>query len=116
MAEGRPSVRVSALAGTNLEALRGMIAEHLREARGRSSHTLELPCDGQLGERLSYLHRHPRISVLETATTGSGEALIVTVEMDRDTHRAYVGQQRRWGESDSEAPDDGSGGRSGGDV
>ena len=68
------------------------------------------------------MHRHPRISVLETATTGSGEALIVTVEMDRDTHRAYVGQQRRWGESDtarvtltdSEAPDDGSGGRSGG--
>ena len=54
--------------------------------------------------------------MLETATTGSGEALIVTVEMDRDTHRAYVGQQRRWGESDSEAPDDGCGGRSGGDV
>ena len=31
-------MRVSALAGTNLEALRGMIAEHLREARGGSSH------------------------------------------------------------------------------
>ena len=31
-------MRVSALAGTNLEALRGMIAEHLREARGGASH------------------------------------------------------------------------------
>ena len=31
-------MRVSALAGTNLEALRGMIAEHLHEARGGSSH------------------------------------------------------------------------------
>ena len=85
-------IRISALEGTNMESLRSLIEEQLRRARGRALHTLELPCNGHLGERLSYLHRHPRISVIDTAASADGEQLLVRAEMDSDAHAAWVGQ------------------------
>ena len=88
------TIRVSALTGTNIEELRRLIEDQLRQACGRVLHTLELPCNSQLGERLSYLHRHPRISVLDTSASEDGEQLLVRAEMDSDAHAAWVG--RAW--------------------
>lgn len=93
----RGSVTVSAVDGSNLDLLREMIADLLGSVRGRARYTLELPYDGEdshIERRLSYLHRHPRISVLETAASDDGRHLLVRAEMDRDARAAYLAQ--RW--------------------
>ena len=90
---------VSAVDGSGLSELTGTISAHLDARLGRARQTLRLPLDGKdsgrvLSQQLSFLHGHPRVSVVEQRDSHDGTALVVTADMDIDTYHAFVG--RRW--------------------
>ena len=88
----------SARTGEGIEALNAAIAARLARRTGRSRQTIELPVSAaDTGERLTYLHRHPRITVAETSVSDDGETMLITVDADEDAVRTFAGQ--RWGGS-----------------
>ena len=85
----------SARTGEGIAELNSLLAERLSLRMGRSRRTLEVPLGGALaGEQLSYLHKHPRVTVVETSVDESGETMLVTVEADESALNAFDGQ--RW--------------------
>ena len=92
---GSHSVLASARTGEGIAELNSLLAERLSLRMGRSRRTLEVPLGGALaGEQLSYLHKHPRVTVVETSVDESGETMLVTVEADESALNAFDGQ--RW--------------------
>ena len=94
------TVRAITLSGTlegeGVVELSALMVERIARRLGRSRRTLHLPADGELaGQQLSYLYRNPRATVLDTAVSEGGEQMVVTVEMDDATYRAFSG--KRWG-------------------
>jgi len=80
----------SARTGEGIDELHAAVSAHLRQRMGRSRRTLELPISGAIaGERLSYLHGHPRCTVVDTSVSECGESMLVTVEIDQATFDAH---------------------------
>ena len=101
----RGAVMCSALLGDGCDELAALIARRLRAKQGRSKRELRLDVDGPDGhhrtgaggvleQQLAYLHRHPRVAVLEQRTSRCGAQLVVTAEIDEETFLRFRG--RRW--------------------
>ena len=89
----------SARTGECMDDLSAAIAGRIAQRTGRTRRTLELPLGGALtGEQLSYLHGHPRVTVVDTTVNADGSRMLVTIEADESTYQAYQGQ--RWAAAD----------------
>ena len=99
----RGAVMCSALLGDGCDELAALIARRLRAKQGRSKRELRLDVDGPDGhtgaggvleQQVAYLHRHPRVAVLEQRMSRCGTQLVVTAEIDEETFLRFRG--RRW--------------------
>ena len=85
----------SARTGEGLDALNTAICQRVALRTGRNQRTIDLPASGAItGERLSFLHRHPRVTVLSTDVSDDGDRMFVTIEADENAFAAYDGH--RW--------------------
>jgi len=90
---GGPVVMMaSALTGEGCDELTSEIASRLAMRMGRVRRTLTLPCEsGVAGRQLSFLHGHPRASVVHVEVSDDGSSMQATVDIDADTYAAFTG-------------------------
>jgi GTP-binding protein HflX len=99
----REVVSVSALTGEGCDSLAEAIAARLGARAGRQRREVSLRLDGSASssEQLSFLHGHPRISVVATEVSDDGERMRVTADMDATAWLTWSG--RRWGGAAAES-------------